>query len=51
MYSFLTPVFGLYLGWFYFDETLTFWQWTGIVIIALSVGYISFNSNTKRALN
>jgi len=51
MYSFLTPVFGLYLGWYYFDETLTFWQWTGIVIIALSVGYISFNSNTTRALN
>ncbi|WP_371194583.1 DMT family transporter [Glaciecola sp. SC05] len=51
MYSFLTPVFGLYLGWFYFDESLTFWQWTGIVIIALAVGYISLNSTTKRALN
>ncbi len=51
MYSFLTPVFGLYLGWFYFDETLTFWQWSGIIIIALSIGHISFYSSTNNVQN
>jgi drug/metabolite transporter (DMT)-like permease len=51
MYSFLTPVFGLYLGWFYFDETLTLWQWSGIIVIALSIGHISFYSSTNNVQN
>ena len=51
MYSFLTPIFGLYLGWFYFDEMLTFLQWSGIVIIALTIGYISTLSHSRNAQN
>jgi drug/metabolite transporter (DMT)-like permease len=48
MYSFLTPVFGLYLGWFYFEETLSLWQWSGIIIIAMSIAYISFYSSIHK---
>ena len=51
MYSFLTPVFGLYLGWFYFEETLSLWQWSGIIIIAMSIAYISFYASANKTQN
>jgi len=40
IYSFLTPVFGLLLGWYYFDEALNSWQWIGIFIVAASISLI-----------
>ena len=48
IYSFLTPVFGLYLGWFYFDELLSIWQWIGIIIVASSVCWVAIAATGKK---
>lgn len=37
VFSFLTPVFGLYLGMMYFSETLSFFQWGGVIAIGISI--------------
>ena len=41
IYSFLTPIFGLYLGHTFFSESLTATQWVGISLI---ISAVAFNS-------
>lgn len=37
IYSFLTPVFGLYIGYVYFSESLTSYQWVGVAIVITAI--------------
>lgn len=41
VYSFLTPVFGLYIGYVYFSETLTFYQWIGVAVVVLAIKLVT----------
>jgi len=45
VYSFLTPVFGLYFGYAYFSETLSPIQWSGVLLI---IGAILLSSSPPR---
>lgn len=36
-YSFLTPIIGLLIGWLFFNESLSMWQWIGISIVFISI--------------
>ncbi|WP_026309321.1 DMT family transporter [Kangiella aquimarina] len=46
VYSFLTPVFGLYLGYTYFSESLSLTQWLGVFLVIAAIPLV--NSSTKR---
>lgn len=37
IFSFLTPIFGLVIGWVYFEESLSPWQWVGVVTVIVGV--------------
>ncbi len=37
VFSFLSPVFAIYLGVMYFSESLSLWQWLGIIIVGLAI--------------
>ncbi len=37
VFSFLTPIFGLALGWVYFSESLLLWQWVGVVVVFVAI--------------
>ncbi len=37
IFSFLTPIFGLTLGWVYFAESLSSWQWSGVIIVIIAI--------------
>ena len=37
IFSFLTPIFGLVIGWVYFEESLSPWQWMGVVTVIVGV--------------
>lgn len=37
IFSFLTPIFGLILGWVYFAESLSSWQWLGVIIVMIAI--------------
>ncbi len=37
IFSFLTPIFGLYIGWIYFSESLVLLQWLGVVFVCAAV--------------
>lgn len=37
IFSFLTPIFGLTLGWVYFSESLSSWQWSGVIIVIIAI--------------
>jgi len=45
VYSFLTPVFGLYLGYTYFAESLSSIQWLGIFLVIAAIPLV--NSSTR----
>ncbi|MCG8611815.1 MAG: DMT family transporter [Pseudomonadales bacterium] len=47
VFSFLTPVFGLLIGWSYFDESLKMMQWLGVVLVMGAIG-ISLIPNKER---
>ncbi len=48
IFSFLTPIFGLTLGWIYFAESLTLWQWVGAVVVIVAI-VISILPSTERS--
>jgi cobalt-zinc-cadmium resistance protein CzcA len=37
IFSFLTPIFGLVLGGVYFAESLSHWQWVGVMIVIVAI--------------
>tara|TARA_B110000211_G_scaffold113567_1_gene131794 strand:+ start:783 stop:1472 length:690 start_codon:yes stop_codon:yes gene_type:complete len=37
IFSFLTPIFGLVIGGVYFEESLSPWQWMGVVTVIVGV--------------
>lgn len=40
VYSFLTPVFGLYFGYAYFSESITYSQWIGILVVTIAIAIV-----------
>ena len=48
VYSFLTPVFGLYLGYVYFSESLAFSQWLGVVIVIAAITLVTFENRVDK---
>lgn len=48
VYSFLTPVFGLYLGYTYFSESLSSMQWVGVFLVIAAIPLA--NSSTRAAV-
>ena len=44
VYSFLTPVFGLYIGYVYFSESLTLYQWLGVAIVITAITLVTVES-------
>ena len=49
VYSFLTPVFGLYFGYAYFSETLSPVQWLGILLIIGAIPMVTSLSRKPEA--
>lgn len=49
VYSFLTPVFGLYFGYVYFSESLSSIQWSGILLIIASIPMVTWSSKKQNA--
>ena len=47
VYSFLTPVFGLYIGHAYFSEFLTFPQWFGVAIVIVAIAFVTVGGRRK----
>ncbi len=48
IFSFLTPIFGLTLGWIYFAESLALWQWVGVVVVIVAI-VITILPSTERS--
>jgi len=44
-FSFLVPIFGLTMGWFFFNETLNAYQASGIALTIFGVGLVLFSQN------
>ncbi|ACV26734.1 protein of unknown function DUF6 transmembrane [Kangiella koreensis DSM 16069] len=47
IYSFLTPVFGLYFGLVYFSESLSLVQWLGILMIIGTIPLVILSSRNR----
>ena len=45
VFSFLTPVFGLTIGYTYFSESFSFNQWAGIGLIIASIILVATTTN------
>jgi drug/metabolite transporter (DMT)-like permease len=45
VYSFLTPIFGLYLGYTYFSESLSPIHWLGVFLVIAAIPLV--NSSTR----
>lgn len=50
VYNFLTPAFGMYLGYAYFSETLTLTQWLGILLILLAIPLVNTANNMSSTI-
>lgn len=45
VFSFLTPVFGLYFGYAFFSESLSLIQWLGILLILAAIPLVTLTSS------
>ncbi|WP_198325186.1 EamA family transporter [Permianibacter aggregans] len=47
VYSFLTPIFGLYFGYMFFSESLSFAQWLGVILVIFAIPLASISPGQK----
>lgn len=47
-FSFLVPIFGLTMGWFFFDETLNSCQAWGIALTIMGVGLVLYSQDSTQ---
>lgn len=48
IYNFLTPVFGLYLGYSFFSESLTNIQWVGVSLIIVAISLVTISNGVQK---